>query len=119
MIDELLTKYDNLRIDISWVIWEDVICGGGDEPIQGWIDMIEKHNTKVFIGSDNVGQFITPEGKNKLLPEIVKYYKLLHKLTPGAANNVAHKNAERYYFADWKIPEYPVQKASYPAEYLT
>ena len=57
MIDRMCSTYDNLKIDISWVVWEDVICDEKGAIKQGWIDTIEKHSTKFFIGSDNVAQF--------------------------------------------------------------
>ena len=28
MIDRLCSTYDNIKVDISWVVWEDVICDG-------------------------------------------------------------------------------------------
>ena len=32
MIDEMMTTYPNLNADISWVVWEDVICGPDGVP---------------------------------------------------------------------------------------
>ena len=44
-------------VDISWVVWEDVICDAEGVVKEGWVDCIQKHHTKFFIGSDNVAQF--------------------------------------------------------------
>ena len=57
-----------------------------------------------MIGSDQVGQFIGPNGENWLKPEIVKYYKLLDNLPKEAAENIAWRNAENEYFKDWNPP---------------
>jgi len=118
-IDRLLKKYKNLKIDISWVVWEDVICDENGEPKPEWIKVIERHNTRVFLGSDQVGQFISIDGKNIYKKEILKYYKLLNKLSKEAAENVAFRNAERQYFDNWKPPlDIQQVKPIYPCEYL-
>lgn len=116
LIDGLLDKYPNLNIDISWVVWETVICEEKPqedgkislEPKDAWVKMIQKHSTRVTIGSDQVGQFWGngPENpdKNLLAPEIVKYWKLFNKLTKDAAENVAYNNAFKWYFKDWDVP---------------
>ena len=106
MLDEMCTKYDNLMIDISWVVWEDVICDEKGIIKQGWVDTIQKHHTKFFIGSDNVAQYfpIKDTSINLLASNITKYYQLFDKLTEEAALNVAYNNAEKLYFADWTVP---------------
>ena len=101
------------------MIWEDVICDDNGQPKPEWIKVIEKHNQRVFLGSDQVGQFITIDGKNIYKKEILKYYKLLQKLSKEAAENVAFRNAEREYFDNWKCPiDEPQNKPVYPCEYL-
>jgi len=117
MIDQLMSEHKNLRVDISWVVWEEVICENG-VPKQVWIDLIQKHNERVMIGSDQVGQFINTTGENLLKGEIVKYYVLLDKLSPEAAKNVAWRNAENLYFKDWEMPELPKQSPVYCVECL-
>ena len=52
----MLSDYPNLKVDISWVVWEDVICDENGKVKQGWIDCIQKHHTRFYIGSDNVAQ---------------------------------------------------------------
>ena len=50
--------------------------------------------------------------------EIVKYYVLLDKLSPEAAQNVAWRNAENLYFKDWEMPDLPKQSPAYCVECL-
>jgi len=106
MIDRLCSKYPNLKVDISWVVWEDVICDEKGVVKPGWVDCIQKHHTKFFIGSDNVAQFfpIKDTSINLLASNITKYYQLFAKLTKEAGDNVAYGNAEREYFAEWEVP---------------
>ena len=124
MIDRLCTTYPNINIDISWVVWEDVICDGDGNVKQGWIDCIQKHNTRFYIGSDNVAQYfpIKDTSINLLASNITKYYKLFEKLTEEAGNNVAYGNAERDYFANWEVPSGETPHTAYsrmPSYYET
>ena len=105
MCDDMLDKYANLKFDISWVVYEDVICDKEGNVKAQWLKVFEKHSTRFMIGSDQVGQFIGPNGENWLKPEIVKYYKLLDQLSPEAAQNIAWKNAEMEYFNGWEVPD--------------
>jgi len=106
MIERMCDDYPNLMVDISWVVWEDVICDADGVIKQGWVDCIQKHHTKFFIGSDNVAQYfpIRDTSINLLAGNITKYYQLFDKLTPEAGENVARLNAEREYFEQWKVP---------------
>ena len=119
IMDHMCDKFPNLRIDISWVVWEDVICDEDGIVKQGWVDTIQKHHTKFFIGSDNVAQFfpVEPdkmgERPNMLAMNITKYYQLFDKLTPEAANNVAYANAMALYFSKWDVP-----KGDEPGRYM-
>ena len=83
--------------------------------------MCERCSERIFIGSDQVGQFIGVNGENWLKPEIVKYWKLFEKLSPAAAENIARGNAERMFFANWDVPTFdqiPQVKPTYPCECL-
>merc|ERR1719160_341204 len=101
MIDKMLSAYPNLICDISWVVWEDVICeqDGSGKPTKKWLKVFEKHPTRFTIGSDQVGQFIGPTGQNWLKPEIVKYWPLADCLKPETAKAILYDNAERIWFA--------------------
>ena len=121
MCERMFSRHKNMTMDISWVVWEDVICDASGEPKQEWVDMCERCSERIFIGSDQVGQFIGVNGENWLKPEITKYWKLFDRLSPEAAHNIAKGNAEKHFFKDWKIPTYdeiPLAKPSYPCECL-
>jgi len=107
MIERMCTDYPNLMVDISWVVWEDVICDAEGVVKPGWVDCIQKHHTKFFIGSDNVAQYfpIRDTSINLLAANITKYYQLFDKLTPEAGQNVAYGNAQRLYFDNWDVPK--------------
>jgi len=106
MIQRMCDTYDNMLIDISWVVWEDVICDEKGVIKPGWVECIQKHHTKFFIGSDNVAQYfpIKDTSINLLAGNITKYYQLFDKLPPEAAENVAYNNAENLYFKEWEVP---------------
>jgi len=124
MIDKMCSTYPNLHIDISWVVWEDVICDDNGMIKQGWIDCIQKHNTKFYIGSDNVAQYfpVNDTSTNLLASNITKYWPLFDKLTPEAAKNVSYENAYNIYFKNWDIPTGEGGEARYsrmPSYYQT
>ena len=121
MIERMVQRHPNLMIDISWVVWEDVICDSSGEPLQAWVDMCERNSTRIMIGSDQVGQFVGVNGENWLKPEITKYWKLFDRLSEEAAENIARANAEKMFFSNWKVPtfaELPQTKPVYPCECL-
>uniref|UniRef100_A0A7S3F2G0 Amidohydrolase-related domain-containing protein n=1 Tax=Haptolina ericina TaxID=156174 RepID=A0A7S3F2G0_9EUKA len=107
MIDMMLSKYPNLGVDISWVVWEDVILDVDGVIKPQWVECIQKHNTRFYIGSDNVAQFfpIRDTSVNLLASNITKYWPLFDLLTPEAAENVSYKNAYRMYFDGWDVPK--------------
>ena len=124
MIDRLCTTYPNINIDISWVVWEDVICDDEGKVKPGWIECIQKHNTRFYIGSDNVAQYfpIKDTSINLLASNITKYYQLFEKLTEEAGNNVAYGNAQRDYFDNWEVPSGETPHTNYsrmPSYYET
>ncbi|CAK0847480.1 unnamed protein product [Prorocentrum cordatum] len=125
-IDDLMTKYPNLHADISWVVWEQSICDENGEIKQDWLDVIEKHSDRFMIGSDNTGQFWTPDlKKNTLKGQITKYWPLYEKLSPQAAQRVSCGNGERIFFSSWTVPlstdedaRYHTGPRCYPCEFL-
>eukprot|EP00418_Pyrodinium_bahamense_P070962 CAMPEP_0179091178 /NCGR_PEP_ID=MMETSP0796-20121207/41638_1 /TAXON_ID=73915 /ORGANISM="Pyrodinium bahamense, Strain pbaha01" /LENGTH=904 /DNA_ID=CAMNT_0020788765 /DNA_START=9 /DNA_END=2723 /DNA_ORIENTATION=+ len=105
MLDQMLSSYGNLNVDISWVVWEDVICGAGStQPKKGWINLFQKHPTRFTIGSDQVGQFIGPNGGNLLKPEIVKYWAIAEVMPADVAKAIMYDNAKRIWFDGWTPP---------------
>lgn len=122
MIQQMLEKYHNLYVDISWVVWEDIICfQNGGFPHKHWVDLIETHHTRFMIGSNCVGHVSCgSSGHNILYPDIVKYASLLNSLTPQARQAVARGNAHRLYFekAFERAKKYPVADAHYMVEMI-
>ena len=81
----MLKTYDNLWIDISWVVFDDIIAPKGQvDPT--WVALIEEFPSRFMIGSDKVGHFADYSS------EIVKYDRLLDQLQPATAKRVAHDN---------------------------
>jgi hypothetical protein len=81
----MLKTYKNLWIDISWVVFDDVIAPHGQvDP--AWVALIENFPTRFMIGSDKVGKF------DDYASEIVKYDILLDRLKPATAAKLAHDN---------------------------
>ena len=106
MISRMCATYPNLGVDISWVVWEDVICDEKGVIKPPWVECFQKHHTQIYIGSDNVAQYfpIKDTSINLLASNITKYYQLFDKLTEEAAKNIAYENAQRMYFEGWNVP---------------
>jgi hypothetical protein len=83
---QLLPKYPNLHIDVSWVVYETNLLAPDGKPKQAWIDLIEAYPDRFIIGSDKVGHFADyPQ-------EILKYYTFLDALKPETARKLAREN---------------------------
>jgi hypothetical protein len=105
MINRLLTENPSLHIDMSWVVWEEVVCDPKTmKPFQTWIDLFNKHPTRFSIGSDQVGQFISPANGNLLRPEIVKYWALGDVCDKETTQAILYGNAQRIWFEGWDVP---------------
>ena len=84
-VDELLEVNKNLWVDLSWVIYEDLIAPGGKLDPK-WVALVEKYPDRFMIGSDKIGKFAT------FKTEIRKYDPLLQALSPATAQRVAQDN---------------------------
>ncbi len=85
ILERLLETYPNLRVDISWVIFEQEIAPNGVLN-QNWPQLIEKYPNRFIIGSDVVGTFAQYKST------IQRYYILLDALKPATAKKVAQEN---------------------------
>jgi hypothetical protein len=85
IIRQMLHKYPNLTIDISWVIFEQEIAPNGVLE-KKWATLIDEFPTRFVIGSDVVGFF------DQYKPTLQRYYVLLDALKPANAKKVAHDN---------------------------
>jgi len=105
MLDEMVSLFGNLHIDMSWVVWEEVVLEPETgKPKKKFIDLFEKHPTRFSIGSDQVGQFINPAGGNLLKPEIVKYWALADVCSAETTKLILRDNAEKQWFEGWDVP---------------
>lgn len=98
MIADVLKKYPNLNVDISWVGYENIICDLDEStniltPKPAWMDeVLLPYSNRVMIGSDVVGTFALQA------QSMCRYNKLLSMLPVADAENIAYKNAERLWF---------------------
>ena len=76
----VLLAYPNLFIDISWVVYTDIIARDKNS-LAAWAQCIEEFQERFIIGSDKVGHWGTYGA------EISKYDSLLDILKPGTAQN--------------------------------
>ncbi len=85
-IDELLARYDNLWIDLSWSVLEPHILDSDDDPRKVWLDLVRKHPDRFMLGSDLVGRF------GSLEKIVGRFASLLDALPPDVAEKVARGN---------------------------
>ena len=91
MVSSLLDQYPNLQVDISWVVYDDVVCSSL-EPKKHWLDVINRHPDRFCLGSDLCGHF------DHLGQTMARYNTLLRGLEPRVQRQVASENAERLWF---------------------
>jgi hypothetical protein len=99
MVSGLLHEYAQLHIDLSWVVYEDIICKPRRHdqdrlmPQKGWLEeVILPFSDRVMIGSDLCGKF-DQEGRT-----LARYNGLLASLPDETRDRVARLNAERLWF---------------------
>ena len=99
MVNNMLNMFHNLHVDLSWEVYDRTICDfrilseeSRYQPKHEWIDMIEKHQDRIMIGSDLCGHFDS-HGKT-----MARYNSLFKKLSNEAAEKIASINAEKMYF---------------------
>lgn len=90
MTERLLDQYPHLYMDISWIIFDEIICPGGI-PDPSWTELIEKYSHRFCLGSDLVTRF------ERLGIELSRYDVFLDTLSPEACSNVCVKTAEGLY----------------------
>lgn len=87
-LSRLLATYPNLYVDISWVVYPNVIAAD-DASLAEWAGVIEEFPSRVLIGSDKVGHW------QEYTDVIRQYDKLLSRLSPETAGLVAGGNLLR------------------------
>jgi hypothetical protein len=91
MVISLFKKYANLSVDISWVVYDDVVCLNL-EPKKHWIETIDRYAERFMLGSDLCGHF------ENLGKTMARYNRLLERLHPDTRKALARMNAERVWF---------------------
>lgn len=85
IIAGMLRQYPNLKVDISWVIFDQEIAPN-NVLNPAWPALIEQFPDRFIIGSDVVGVFTQYQAT------IQRYYLLLDALRPETARKVAREN---------------------------
>ena len=85
-LQNLLAKYPNLDVDVSWVVYETNLLTKDGQPNPDWLALIEAFPDRFMIGSDKVGHFA------EYPQEILKYNKFLDALKPATAKKLAREN---------------------------
>lgn len=91
MIDRLLTKYEWLYVDYSWVVFEEIIAHSSNSMIE-WVELTEKFNSRVMIWSDILWKWF-----HKVWYINNKYNTFLDMLSEKTRNNVCINNALEVY----------------------
>jgi len=92
MAGDMLRAHDNLYVDYSWVVYDDVICEH-HQPKAHWLALTQEYSERIMIGSDLCGHF------DLLGKTMARYNILLEMLPDGARERVARKNAEALWFS--------------------
>jgi len=85
LLRDMLKKHENLRIDLSWLVFEAYMIAEGTVRPE-WLSLVADFSERFMIGSDNIGHFETYHAN------ILKYYALLDALPPEKARRVAREN---------------------------
>ena len=92
MLKPLFNRYDKLFVDLSWVVYDDVVCDVKQSPKHTWIKLIEEYPDRFMIGSDICGHF---EAYGQT---ISRYNSLFEMLKTTTAQKVALDNAIGLWF---------------------
>ncbi len=90
---EMLRQYPNLIFDLSWVLLDKAICPD-NRPVSEWLSLIGRHPDRFVLGSDITGRLDGLPGRTE------QFTALLEALDPTARDQLAHRNAQRLWFAD-------------------
>ncbi|KAH3745900.1 amidohydrolase family protein [Pelomyxa schiedti] len=98
--------YDNLYVDISWIVYDDVMCDLSDKDNPKvkpeWVNFCCAHSDRIMIGSDLTGHWEEAKGKPEqyYAKTIRRYHMLLGQVaevSPQAAYNIAEGNAKKVF----------------------
>lgn len=86
LLEELLGKYHNLTIDLSWTMIEPYLLDAKGKPRSKWLTLLEEYPTRFVIGSDAVGSF---DNLGKIMHG---FDPVLDALPAEVAQAIAHDN---------------------------
>ncbi|NJL51312.1 MAG: hypothetical protein HC930_02180 [Hydrococcus sp. SU_1_0] len=86
----MMMQYDNLSVDIAWIVFDDYVCPGGN-PDPDWLQLCEDYSERICIGTDIVNKFAA------MPATIQKYDVFLDTLSEGAAKNLAFDTAYKLF----------------------
>ena len=90
VVKRALESYDNLYVDLSWVVFDDFVAPGG-VPDENWLKFAEEFSKRLCIGSDVVRKF-------QQLPYTMQRYDVfLDSLSEKARRDIAFDTAHKLY----------------------
>ncbi len=92
MLENLLEKYSQLYMDISWVVYDDLICDEEGLPRKRWVELFDKFPDRFFVGSDLLGHY------DDLSRSMARYNSLFKLVDKETARLMAYENANRMWF---------------------
>jgi predicted TIM-barrel fold metal-dependent hydrolase len=95
MLSQLLRTHQHLHLDLSWIVYDDVVCYGSRRklvPHPRWLGLIRTFPDRFLIGSDLLGHF------DHLDAVLARYQGLLDALSDPIVEQVAFQNADRIWF---------------------
>ncbi len=91
MIARLLREYPGLYVDLSWVIFDEIISVN-DVSMQEWVDLSEEFNDRIMIGSDVLWDAFEEIGVINS-----RFNIFLDKLSPISRKKICVENAINVY----------------------
>nr|WP_300399953.1 amidohydrolase family protein [Nocardioides sp.] len=90
LVTQLVEKHTNLHIDLSWVLFDEVVEAGMAHP--GWVELVARHPDRFMIGSDAFGDLAGHHAS------LERWSALTDRLTPAASALVESDNARRLWW---------------------
>lgn len=91
LLNDLLERYPQLHMDISWVVLENDILHQGELKPR-WKALLEKYPDRFALGSDLLGHY------DDLGHCLGRYNAVLSELNPETVKKLAYENANGLWF---------------------
>jgi len=110
LVGDLLERYPNLKILLSWVLVDHYLLDESGRPAAAWVGLVKRFPDRFLVGSDVVGRFA------KLSGAYAGIRAFLSGLPSKVAVQVAHDNAEACFRPPAAVPDRAqVKKRAKPA----